>query len=136
MLFDETLEAPAQRLDHAGDDGLGFLLRQGYTLAWVGWQGDLPARPNVLRIQVPTVPNVTELSREELVFDHTQNPVIVPLTYPAATMTADAVLTARAHTEETRQRPADLSFRFTDASREVNYQIAVPRRRLCQRRAP
>lgn len=116
MLFDDALEAPAQRLEHAGDVGLGFLLSQGYTLAWVGWQGDLPAGPNVMRVQAPVVPNVTGVSREEFVFDHTRNPVTVALTYPAATTPGDAVLTVRAHTDDARQRPADLSFRFTDAS--------------------
>lgn len=115
MLFDDVLEAPAQRLEHADDAGVGFLLSQGYTLAWVGWQGDLPAGPNVMRVHTPTLPNVTGVSREEFVFDHTRNPVTAPLTYPAAAMPGDAVLTVRAHTDDARERPAGLSFRFTDA---------------------
>ena len=117
MLFDDAAEAAAQRLEHAGDAGLGFLLDQGYTLAWVGWQGDLPAGPDVMRVQVPTIPNVTGVSREEFVFDHNRSPVTAPLTYPAAAMPGDALLTVRAHTEDERQRPSDLSFRFTDERR-------------------
>jgi hypothetical protein len=44
----------------------------------------------------------------------TRNPVTAPLTYPAAAMPGDAVLTVRAHTDNARERLADLSFRFTD----------------------
>jgi hypothetical protein len=123
LLFDAAYRGPAQRLEHAGDDGTGFLLSQGYTLVWVGWQGDLPETPDAVRVQVPSVPNVTGLSREEFVFDNTQNPIAAPLTYPAASIPGDAVLTVRAHTEDQRQRPADLSFRFTDPT---NIEITRP----------
>ena len=37
-------------LEHAGN---GFLMRQGYTIVWCGWQGDLTPRRNLLRLQVP-----------------------------------------------------------------------------------
>ncbi len=30
--------------------GDNFLLDQGFTLVWVGWEFDLPSRPGVLRI--------------------------------------------------------------------------------------
>jgi hypothetical protein len=36
--------------EHAGD---GFLMRQGFTLVWNGWMGGLPARDNLLRIDIP-----------------------------------------------------------------------------------
>ena len=35
---------------HFGD---GFLLREGYTLLWVGWQFDPPRRPNLVRVYPP-----------------------------------------------------------------------------------
>lgn len=35
------------------DPGNGFLMRQGYTVVWCGWQDDVPAVPGLLRIQVP-----------------------------------------------------------------------------------
>jgi hypothetical protein len=115
ILFDETGDAAAaSRLEQAADAGNGFLLSQGYTLVWVGWQGDLPTAPGTMRIEVPVLPGVTGLSREEFVFDHMDNPVTMPLTYPAAEVPGDARLTVRAHPDDGRDSPDDLSFTFPD----------------------
>src|SRR5438094_7484138 len=38
---------------NAADFGDGFLLEQGFTLLWVGWQFDVPNREGVLRTYVP-----------------------------------------------------------------------------------
>ena len=35
------------------DTGNGFLMRQGYTVVWCGWQHDVPDAPGLLRINVP-----------------------------------------------------------------------------------
>jgi Alpha/beta hydrolase domain len=35
------------------EPGNGFLLRQGYTVLWVGWQDDVPTTPGLIRIHVP-----------------------------------------------------------------------------------
>lgn len=35
------------------DFGDGFLMKQGFTLLWVGWQFDAPNRENMLRVYVP-----------------------------------------------------------------------------------
>ena len=35
------------------EPGNGFLMRQGYTVVWCGWQDDVPATPGLIRIQVP-----------------------------------------------------------------------------------
>jgi hypothetical protein len=35
------------------DPGNGFLMRQGYTVVWCGWQDDVPTTPGLIRIQVP-----------------------------------------------------------------------------------
>ena len=35
------------------DPGNGFLMRQGYTIVWCGWQHDVPDTPGLLRIHVP-----------------------------------------------------------------------------------
>ena len=51
-----------------GDD---FLLEQGFTLVWVGWEFDLPPSPNSLRVYAPIATNkkgpVTGLVRSEWV---------------------------------------------------------------------
>ncbi len=36
--------------DHFGD---GYLMEEGYTLLWLGWQFDPPLRPGLLRLQTP-----------------------------------------------------------------------------------
>src|SRR5215831_2564917 len=36
-----------------GDFGDGFLMDQGFTLLWVGWQFDAPNRDGMLRVYVP-----------------------------------------------------------------------------------
>jgi hypothetical protein len=35
------------------DAGTGFLMRQGYTIVWCGWQGDLIPQNNLLALRVP-----------------------------------------------------------------------------------
>ena len=37
----------------SGDFGDGFLMDQGFTLLWVGWQFDAPNRDGMLRVYVP-----------------------------------------------------------------------------------
>src|SRR5207247_10000512 len=34
--------------------GDGFLMERGFTLLWVGWQFDPPARPGLVRVYPPT----------------------------------------------------------------------------------
>jgi hypothetical protein len=41
-------------LAHAGN---GFLMRQGYTIIWLGWQGDLVPWENALTMRVPVATN-------------------------------------------------------------------------------
>ncbi|MCX6602992.1 MAG: alpha/beta hydrolase domain-containing protein [Acidobacteria bacterium] len=51
--------------EHFGD---GYLLREGYTLAWVGWQHDVPKREGLLRAYLPVAQGVTGLVRGEFTF--------------------------------------------------------------------
>ena len=39
------------------DAGNGFLMRQGYTIVWCGWQGDLMPLKNWLVLNVPVATN-------------------------------------------------------------------------------
>src|SRR2546428_9553347 len=36
------------------DMGDGFLMKQGFTLLWVGWQFDVPQRAGLMRVDTPT----------------------------------------------------------------------------------
>jgi hypothetical protein len=115
QLLNDSPAAGAPRLEQAADAGNGWTFRQGYSLAWVGWQGDWTPGAG-MRIDVPRIPGITGASREEFVFDNTTNPAIGRLTYPVADR-AGAVLTVRPRQEAPRQRPADLTFRFLDDDR-------------------
>ncbi|NGM36671.1 hypothetical protein G4G93_22560 [Methylobacterium sp. DB0501] len=110
------------RLEQADDAGRGFLLAQGYTLAWIGWQGDIAPHDGRagagMGIRLPVLAGVTGPSREEWSFENTQSPVEAPLTWPAAELDpAKARLTVRAKPEDPRATPPGLSFRFLDAKR-------------------
>lgn len=89
----------------AGQAGNGLLMRQGYTVVWSGWQGDVPqtgrgdAQP--IGTKFPLAKNadgspITGASREEAVFDNTTNPATIRLTYePATTDKAQVVFNGR-----------------------------------------
>ncbi len=56
------------------DYGDGYLLAQGYTLIWIGWQWDVPKDPGLLRLDVPTIKDkdgtpITGLVRSDWVMD-------------------------------------------------------------------
>jgi hypothetical protein len=55
------------------DAGNGFLMRQGYTIAWCGWQGDLIPAKNWLVLHVPTATHggkeIAGQTRTEIVVD-------------------------------------------------------------------
>ena len=100
-------------LEKAADAGNGYLMRQGYTLVWSGWQGDLPGRPGDIAITAPTLTGMTGAAHQEFVFDNNTNPARATLAYPAADM-ASAKLTVRAKWTDPAAAPKDLSFRFID----------------------
>jgi Alpha/beta hydrolase domain len=102
----------------AADAGNGFLMNRGYTLVWSGWQGDTPAGGGRLILSVPVLPEITGVSREEYIFDHSENPALAPLSYPAADLEpAHARLTVRQREADARATPAGLSFRFEGADK-------------------
>ena len=101
QLLLDTTAARTGQFELATDAGNGWLMRQGYTLAWVGWQGD-PTPGAGLRLRVPTLPGITGPVRDEFVFDNRTNPVTVQLTYPVADP-ASLRGTVRARTEAPRQ---------------------------------
>ena len=48
-------------------DGDQYLLEQGYTLVWLGWQPDLTTQGNLLRLEVPKAKGATGIVRSEYV---------------------------------------------------------------------
>lgn len=49
--------------------GDGFLMEKGYTLLWLGWQFDVPQKPDLLRLYPAVANGVTGLVRSEFVPD-------------------------------------------------------------------
>jgi hypothetical protein len=52
------LAKPGNTPEYIGDD---FLMKQGTTLVWLGWQHDLPAQPGLLRMAAPQVMGIKGL---------------------------------------------------------------------------
>jgi hypothetical protein len=46
--------------------GNGFLMRHGYTVAWVGWQPDVPRRDGLMALEAPRAQGVTGTVRVQL----------------------------------------------------------------------
>ncbi len=86
----------------AADAGQAFLMNQGYTLAWNGWDPSASAANNGLTISVPVAKNadgsaITGPSYEYLVFDNATTQT-APLSYAAASADpSNATLTVRDH---------------------------------------
>jgi hypothetical protein len=49
--------------------GDGFLLEQGFTLVWLGWQFDVPRDPQLVRLYTPVIKGVSGLVRSEIIVD-------------------------------------------------------------------
>ena len=119
----------------AEDAGNGFLMRQGYTIVWSGWQGDLGPDESLMRLAVPVAKGITGLSRDEFIFDDEINPVVATLSYPAADLDPmHATLTVRRQQTDLRQSPEDLSFEYFNVQRSgISYR--EPRQILIRRPA-
>ncbi len=89
---DAGAEAPDAELGDA------FLLRQGFTVLWVGWQADLPADPRLIRAEVPRALGVEGLMRGDFTLsrDAAQTEVAGTDVHPPLDRQgADDVLTVR-----------------------------------------
>jgi hypothetical protein len=57
----------------AAEFGDGWLMEQGFALAWMGWQWDVPATPGLLRLRAPVAAEggtpITGLVRSAIVLD-------------------------------------------------------------------
>lgn len=113
QLFDDSSQPGANNAQNADDAGIGFLHRQGYTMVWVGWQGDIPSKPGQMALTAPVLKGVTGPAREEFVFDTTTSPARATLSWPAADP-ADLNVTIRAAWADPRQTPPGLSARLVD----------------------
>jgi hypothetical protein len=72
----------------AEEFGDGFLFSEGYTVLWVGWQSDVEAGPNRMRLEAPVIQGLTGLIRAEFAVNErvTTQGLATPghIPYPAA----------------------------------------------------
>ncbi|HYL36651.1 MAG TPA: alpha/beta hydrolase domain-containing protein [Bryobacteraceae bacterium] len=86
----------------AADAGDGFLMREGYAIAWSGWDVTVPSVNNLLSIAVPVATNpdgssIVGPALEEFAIDNSTT-MTAALTYAAATLDqSQANLTVRNH---------------------------------------
>jgi len=120
--------APTNQPRTIEEAGLGWLMREGYTVVWSGWQCDLVPAPGLMTADLPIATDggrpVTGRSREEYI-DEGERPFFTGrLTWPAASLDpAEATLTVRNRERDPRAVPEGLGFRFLD---ERHVEIARP----------
>lgn len=112
QLFDDAAQPGANRAQQAADAGIGFLHRRGVTMAWIGWQADIPSAPGQLAVAAPVLRGVTGPVREEFVFDHSRSPAPASLSWPMAEP-ANLAVTVRARWSDARQTPPGLTVHAT-----------------------
>ena len=114
---------------HAADAGNGFMMRQGYTLAWSGWDAISGVTPGTgggsFVLDAPVAKNadgspVTGPSLEEFVIDN-DTTASGALTYPAASLdTSKATLFVRARVDdEPTALPAN-AWRYDAAGKSIS----------------
>ena len=115
------------------DPGNGHLMKEGYSVVWSGWQGDMPSGDNRMGLEVPVLKGITGIISDEIIFNHNFNPFIATLSYPAASLDVNkANITVRARQTDKRSSPDDLKFDFFSDPRSgiepyTNKQIIIYR---------
>src|SRR5260221_2508922 len=82
QLFDDSVKPGVNNAEKADDAGIGFLHSQGYTMAWIGWQADIPSKPGQLALATPVLRGITGPARDELLFDHMRSPATANVSWP------------------------------------------------------
>jgi Alpha/beta hydrolase domain len=99
----------------AADFSNGFLMRQGYTVVWSGWAGDVAAMPSMMSIELPIARNADGTSIEGRVVAELEPAAAdrtrIALPYPASTTSpTNGVLTVRQHEADPKDPVANWSF--------------------------
>ncbi|MCA1325367.1 alpha/beta hydrolase domain-containing protein [Herbaspirillum sp. alder98] len=101
--------------DVVADAGNGYLMAQGYTIVFSGWQADILNKNNLLGLNAPTLDNVKGRVTDEFIFDNSVNPAVAHLSYPAASLdTGNASLHIKEKIGDPETQPKGLAFRFVD----------------------
>lgn len=111
----------------AQDVGTGYLMRQGYSIVWTGWDATAPAGNDRLTTSVPVAHEngrpIVGPALEEIMVDNVQTAVPgqavyrYPLTYPAASLdTSQASLTVREYRSDEPRLIPPTDWHYLDAS--------------------
>src|SRR5262247_849009 len=95
------------------DFGNGFLMRHGYTVAWVGWQPDVPRQDGMMALTVPRIAGISGHIRCEF----------RPNTHAASLPLAD-----RYHIPHPVDRPDDPEHELTVRAHTGAPEMPIPRR--------
>ena len=122
-MFNSTIRVPDPTT--AEDFGNGFLMRHGYTVAWCGWQHDVPRQDGLLALTVPVARGENGLIGGPVLCEWRPNSRVdtLPMAdrYHIAQPTADlsdptARLTVREHAGAPAVAIARTAWRFADAT--------------------
>ena len=117
---------------NAQDLGDPLLFERGFTLAWVGWEWDVPARAGLMRLEAPKIPGITGLVRSEIVHPQRTNRGTLGdrAQVPYAVADPDsATLTVRDQPAGPRTTIPRAQWRFTDDGSGVEFEAGfVPGR--------
>ena len=113
------------------DAGTGFLMEQGYTLLWSGWQDDVKNGDDRMRAYYPVASEndgpITGRALDEVIDGSNAKVISKELIYPAASLDkADASLTLRVRERDARQQPAGLNWRYVDESHIEITRLTIP----------
>ena len=99
LLLNKMNSAASSRNPSTPEDfGNGYLMREGYTLVFVGWEFDLA--PGILRVEAPRVDALIDTITVPFILDARENETVLddaPLYTPANPTDASSVLTIREH---------------------------------------
>ena len=125
QLFDDAPQPGANNAERAADAGLGFAHGEGYTMAWIGWQADIPSVPGQLALAAPVLRGVTGPARDEFLFDHLRSPATATLSSLIGDP-ASLSVTVRAKWDAPREKPAGLAIRVSAAGGPQTVEIVRP----------
>jgi hypothetical protein len=105
----------------AADAGNGYLMRQGYTILWSAWQGDVVAGEGRMLAGFPIATDggapIVGINRDEFVFDSAAEPLRAALSYPANSLDPrEAKLTVRERESDERTKVGNDRWRYLSAN--------------------
>lgn len=107
------------------DFGDKFLLDKGFTLVWVGWEFDVPAAPDMLRLYAPIATDHGKPIYGMVVSEWTGDKLVktislgdrMQIAYPVADQSAPGTeLTVREHVRDERKIVPRAQWKFADAT--------------------